>query len=283
MAMSPEEMVDGISNLAGFPAVAIEIDAALVDENTGVDEIGAIVQKDPAMSVNLLRLANSAFYNRGAEVVSVSQAVSVIGSRRTRDIVFTQSATDAFKAFPNDLLTEPDFWNHSAYCAVAAQLIGQKIGFSGSDGLYTAGLLHDIGQLIMFTICPDQSRQALQLSVEQSDGLFPHLAEREIFGFDHGAVGGALARKWELPPALQACIEQHHIEPVQADVPVTAVDIVRVASSVSVLAELMSDDIEESPRIDDATLKRMNLNDEDLISVGAATREQVDEMMGAFV
>lgn len=283
MGISPEEMVEGITNLAGFPAVALEINTAMADENSGVDEIGAIIQKDPAMSVNLLRIANSAFYHRGVDVESVSQAVSIIGSRRTRDIVFTQSATDTFKTFRNDLLAETDFWSHSAYCAVASQIIGQKIRFADADALYTAGLLHDIGQLIMFTQCPVESRRALELSVEQTDGLCPHLAEQEIFGFDHGAVGGALARKWELPAQLQACIELHHTVPEKEDVPVTAVDIIRVASSVSVLAELQSSDIEEAPTIDNATLKRLNLTTEDLITIGAQTREQVDEMMSAFV
>lgn len=111
LAKSPEKMVEGIADLASFPVVALEIDAALADENTGVEEIGAIIQKDPAMSLNMLRIANSAFYHRGKDVESVSQAVSIIGSRRARDIVFTQCATDAFKTFPNDLLTETDFWN----------------------------------------------------------------------------------------------------------------------------------------------------------------------------
>lgn len=283
MGISPEEMVDGISNLVSFPAVALEIDAALADENAGVDEIGAIIKKDLSMSVNLLRIANSAYYNRGTDVVSVSEAVSIIGSRRTRDIVFTQCATDAFKTFPNDLLAETDFWSHSAYCAVASQMIGQRIQFADSGALYTAGLLHDIGQLVMFTQCPVESRRALELSIEQTDGLSPHLAELEIFGFDHAAVGGALARKWALPAQLRACIELHHIVPERTDLPVTSVDIIRVASSVSVLAELQSNDIEEAPQIDDATRKRLGLKTEELIAIGAATREEVDEMMGAFL
>jgi len=275
-------MVESVSNLASFPAVALEVDAALADDQSGAEEIGAIIKKDPSMSANLLRIANSALYNRGSDVLSVSQAVSIIGSRRTRDIIFTQGATDSFKTFPNDLLTVTDFWNHSAYCAVAAQLIGQKIRFAQQDILYAAGLLHDIGQLIMFTVCPEESRRALQLSVDQSDGLCPHLAEREIFGFDHGVVGGELARKWALPEQLRVCIEQHHEVPSQPDGPVTTVDIIRVASSVSVLSELMSVDIEEAPKIDDATLRRMNLTHDDLITFGAQTREQVDEMMGVF-
>lgn len=92
-----------------------------------------------------------------------------------------------------------------------------------------------------------------------------------------------MARQWALPAQLQSCIEWHHTMPDKDDGPVTAVDIVRVASSVSVLAELMSDDIGEAPEIDRATLERLNLSINDLITIGADTRMRVDEMMGAFV
>ncbi len=159
MNVSPQEMVAGISNLATFPAVALRVDQAMADENFSIDQLGEILETDPAICVGLLRIANSAYYSRGVEIDSVARAASVLGSKKVRDIVFSQCANDAFRKFPNDLQSLEDFWNHSLYCAVAAQEIAKQLRYGGDLSLYTAGLLHDIGQLVMFTQYPDETRQ----------------------------------------------------------------------------------------------------------------------------
>ncbi|MGH1360245.1 MAG: HDOD domain-containing protein [Burkholderiaceae bacterium] len=282
MKITPDEMVASVSNLTTFPAVALRIDRALADENFTVDDIGDILETDPALSVKLLKIANSAYYSRGVEVDSVSRAASVIGSRKVRDIVFTQCATDTFKSFPNDLQSLDDFWNHSLYCAVAAQEIAKQLRYGGDLSLYTAGLLHDIGQLVMFTQYPDESRRALEISINQTDGTSPHLGEIEVFGFDHTAVGASLARQWNFPRALSECIEFHHAPGACSAELATEVAIVHVANSTAVLAELASEEIEDAPEIDPAALGLLGLDTETIVEIAAKARAEVDEMVGVF-
>lgn len=280
--VSPEEMVASVSNLATFPAVALRVDQAMADENFSIEQLGEILEADPAISVGLLRIANSAYYSRGVEIDSVARAASVIGSRKVRDIVFSQCANDAFRKFPNDLQTLEDFWNHSLYCAVSAQLIGEAVRFGGDLSLYTAGLLHDIGQLVMFTQYPEASRRALQLSIAQSDGTSPHLGEVEVFGYDHTAVGAALARQWNFPRALSECIRFHHSPAACSHEYATPVAIIHVANSAAVLAELASDDFEDAPAIEQPALSLLGLSFESIIEIAEKAAHEVESMAGLF-
>ena len=204
-----------VSRLVSLPDVAFRVDEMLRDENSGADEIGAVIEPDPALSAALLRLANSAMYGVGGNVDNVSRAVTVVGLREVRDLAFGISASQAFYGIPNELITVEDFWKHSLYCGVAARTLGKRAGIVG-DSLFTAGLLHDIGHLVMFSRHPVISRESLQHSLDYTDGLTPYLSEREVFGFDHMDVGAALASEWGLPDSLRACIAHHH-EPFATD------------------------------------------------------------------
>lgn len=280
--VSPQEMVADISNLATFPAVALRVDQAMADENFSIEQLGEILETDPAISVGLLRIANSAYYSRGVEIDSVARAASVLGSKKVRDIVFSQCANDAFRKFPNDLQSLEDFWNHSLYCAISAQLIGEAVRFGGELSLYTAGLLHDIGQLVMFTQYPEESRRALHLSMTQSDGTSPHLGEVEVFGYDHTAVGEALAQQWNFPQALTECIKFHHSPEACSGEYATPVAIIHVANSTAVLAELASDDLEDAPEIEQSALSLLGLSVGTVVEIAEKAAGEVESMAGLF-
>ena len=282
MVTTPQQLVSKVSQLASFPDVAFRINDMLADENSGAAEIGALILPDPALSAALLRIANSALYNVGGTVSNIDRAVTVVGLREVRDLAFGICATSAFEGIPNDLVTVEDFWKHSLYCAAAAQSIGRRARICAGESLFTAGLLHDIGHLVMFSQCPELSRESLELSLAENDGVSPHLSERKIFGFDHMTVGAELARQWQLPVNLAECIEFHH-EPYANDATTVAVRVVHLANSIGVLTELDSHDLNDAPPIDERVFAELGLSPEFIPETVAETKESVAELLRIFV
>ena len=201
--------------------------------------------------------------------------------QEVRYLAFGICANTVFKGIPNELITVEDFWKHSLYCAAAAQSLGRKSPIRTDDSLFTAGLLHDIGQLVMFNQRPDLSREALKLSLEENDGLSPYLSEREILGFDHMAVGAELARQWRLPACLRECIEFHH-EPFAGEETTDAVRVVHLANSIAVLAELDSLSVSDGPPIDTRVFSQLRLDPDVIPEIVAETQESVTELLQIF-
>ena len=282
MATTPEELAGNVTRLASFPDVAFRINDMLRDENSSASDIGALIEPDPALSAALLRIANSAMYNIGGTVSTIDRAITVVGLREVRDLAFGICASSTFKGIPNELVTVEDFWKHSLYCAAAAQVIGRIARIRSGDSLFTAGLLHDIGHLVMFNQCPERSRKALQLSLDENDGLTPYLSERTVFGFDHMAVGAELARQWRLPDCLQRCIEYHH-EPFASNESTDAVLAVHIANSVAVLAELDSEDFDDAPALDVRAFRELGIRKEEILEAATETRSSVIELIRIFV
>ena len=268
--------------MASFPDVAFRINEMLGDENSSASDIGAVIEPDPALSAALLRIANSAMYGIGSNVSTIDRAVTVVGLREVRDLAFGICATSTFKGIPNELITVEDFWKHSLFCAAAAQTIGRIAKIRNGESLFTAGLLHDIGHLVMFNQCPELSREALQLSLDENDGLTPYLSERKVFGFDHMAVGAELARQWRLPECLRLCIEFHH-EPFSATDSAESVLAVHLANSVAVLAELDSDSMDDAPPIDERAFRELGVSEDTLREIVEETQAAVTELLRIFV
>ena len=249
---------------------------------SGAAEIGKLIEADPALSAGMLRVANSAMYNIGGNINSVERAVTVVGLRQVRDLAFGICANTTFKGIPNELITVGDFWKHSLFCAVAAQQLGRIAKVCAGESLFTAGLLHDIGHLVMFNQCPEISKKALQLSLDENDGLSPYLSERQVLGFDHMAVGAELARQWRLPDSLRECIEFHH-EPFADGVTTDAVRVVHLANSIAVLAELDSHDLYDAPPVDKRVIAVLGLGADAIAETVAKTQDSVGELLRIFV
>ncbi|MCX7142872.1 MAG: HDOD domain-containing protein [Proteobacteria bacterium] len=143
-------------------------------------------------------------------VDTVAKAVSIIGTAQIRNLALSMSVASSFEGLPNDLVSMENFWRHSLLCALSARHLARLIGRCDPDAMFTAGLLHDIGELIIFNRMPEQAKQALMSVLDSGEEIPVHEAERQVMGFDHSDVGGELAREWQLPSLLEECIAHHH-------------------------------------------------------------------------
>lgn len=204
------KLVQGVGGLVTLPDVFIRINQLVDDPNSNMADIANAVSRDPSFTARLLRVANSPFYGFSSTIDTVSKAVSVIGTSQIRNLALSISVARTFAGLPNDLVSMDNFWHHSLYCALTARILAKEARKCDPEAVFTAGLLHDIGELIIFNRRPEQAKESLLLVLDQVDDLPVYQAEQQIIGFDHAQVGGELACQWNLPPMLEECIAYHH-------------------------------------------------------------------------
>jgi len=205
--LSAEEVVERNMRLVSLPDIYFRILEVLDNPRSSATHIGDIVSKDTSISAKLLKVVNSPFYGFPYQIDTISRAVALIGTNELSTLALGITAVDHFKSIPPRLITVKDFWRHSIACGVLAKILAHyKFGLS-EERFFTAGLLHDIGRIIMFSALPETMAEVLWTSGEHPSPIYS--MEREAVGFDHATLGGLLARKWRFPTSLEM-IEYHH-------------------------------------------------------------------------
>lgn len=263
------ELVQGVGGLVTLPDVFIRINRLVEDPNSSMADIAKAAGQDPSFTVRLLRVANSSFYGFSATIDTVTKAVSIIGTSQIRSLALATSVASAFEGLPNRLISMEHFWRHSLYCALAARSLAKQAGKCDADALFTAALLHDIGELVIFNRLPQQAKNALLLVLDSADELPVYLAERQIMGFDHAQVGGELARQWKLPQMLEECIEYHHDIRSAQKFP-REVALVHIANILALMAELQTLDPGDVSPIDPRAWEIAGLDADDVIPATVA-------------
>ncbi len=197
-----------IGALPSLPQAVREVAALLQEEGASVNAVAECIERDQALTVRTLRAANTAFYGAPGRVATIRTAIAVLGLR-TVAVLLTTAAVSAQFA-DSDRCAEfhfKDFWRNALTAALVARGLAHSAGMDG-EVAFTAGLLHDIGALVLATQFPAEYGIALRFACEHD---LPVLhVERAVLGVDHCVAGETLARHWRLPPALAQALALHH-------------------------------------------------------------------------
>lgn len=205
--MTPEQLVANVDDLISLPELYLKVRDTIDDPRSSIDDVSNIVSQDPSICARLIRISNSSFFGFASEIETVSRAISIMGLSQLHDLVLATSVVKSFKGIPNDLINMKEFWARSVYCGIISRLLARKCNVLDSERLFLAGLLHDIGHLVIYTRL---ARPAFEiLSEAKLDNKPVQQIERETFGFDYSKVGGALLRSWKLPNSHVETIEHH--------------------------------------------------------------------------
>ncbi len=276
--LSAEQVVDDVAAMLSFPAVAVRICQLADDPNATAHDLERIIAQDLALTARLLRVANSSAFGMQRTITTISRAVTVLGSRIVRDLAFGVAAVHSFDRIPSELITMEDFWTRSMLSAAAAkELANRSAHRSAAESAFVEGLLHEVGLLILFQSRPDESRRALLMLADDPGEMTLQQCESEILGFDHCDVGAALARRWDLPATLQACIEFHN-RPLLAVNHVFDVAIVHLADRLATLAEIDSMDLCDAAPIDEHIWRLAQLDPHCVPAVVSAARSQLADI-----
>lgn len=265
MSLNITELVQGVKGLVTLPDVFIRINQLVEDPNSTMNDIAMAVGRDPSFTVRLLRVANSSFYGFSSTIDTASKAVTIIGTSQIRSLALATSIASSFDGLPNTLVSMAHFWRHSLYCALVARRLAKRISGCDPDAVFTAAMLHDIGELVIFSRLPEQAKESLLLVLDSADELPVYLAERQIMGFDHAQVGGELARQWKLPPMLEECIEFHHDIKAELRFP-KEVALVHIANILALMAEIKTNDLTDVSPIDPLAWEIIGLDPSEVIT-----------------
>jgi len=207
-----KQVVSNIRNLPTPPIVFHQIQKVINDPKVSAGQIAKILQEDPAMSVKVLKLTNSAFYGLKREIESVKQAVIIVGLEAVKNLVLSASVLDMFKGKDIDHDFQEKFWRHSlavGFCARLMALMGKARGMLDPDAAFSGGLLHDIGKVILCCYLPKE--YSLFKQAQASDRTSAtYLIEERVLGYNHSQVGAILAEQWKLPRRLTEAVAFHH-------------------------------------------------------------------------
>lgn len=195
-------------NLPVLSQSASQVLRLVDDQNAGPKEIEAAIAKDPAITAKILKAANSAYYG-GVKVPTVSRAVQFLGMNSVRSLVvgiaFQQMASGKPEA-PS--FNKMEFWKHSLAVATAARILGRIRLPEKAEELYCAGVMHDVGMLVMDRFMSVEFQEAIEMSMRTGMPLYE--CEKQKYRFSHADVGALLATHWSLTPMLKSAIQYHH-------------------------------------------------------------------------
>ncbi|NNJ90419.1 MAG: HDOD domain-containing protein [Gammaproteobacteria bacterium] len=232
MTIIASDLVKKSSGIYALPEIHNRLTRKLEDPSASNAQIADIVQLDAGLSASLLKIVNSAFYGFPSSISTISQAISIIGRTELADLVLGQSAMNVFSHLKISKKALNDHWHHSLLCGlVARQMAGTVENCEQSpESLFVAGLLHDIGKLVIWNELPDQSSQLIKNTGGASTDYLE--AEQSEFGFGHTEVGAQLLNNWKLPEMLIAAARHHH-SPHSAENFKQACQIVFIANEIA--------------------------------------------------
>jgi len=203
-----EQMVQDVSTIHSLPMFYSQLSEAIDHPRSSIADIAKIISEDLGLTARILKLANSPLFGYFSKIETITQAVTIIGVLQVRDLALALSVMDVFAGIPESMVNMEQFWRHSLATGLAAKLLATSQREASLERFFVAGILHDIGRLVMYIRVPEISLEMLDRC--RSTGELLHRVERERLGFDHAEVGGALLRRWKIPPRVAEPVERHH-------------------------------------------------------------------------
>jgi HD-like signal output (HDOD) protein len=204
-----ERIKKAVADLPPMPAVIIEIQKLLSDPNSNTGQIAELIETDQAIAVKILKLANSAFYGLSGKVTSIQHAAVILGYKTLGELITIAGFSGLMgKKLSGYGYNSDELWKHSLAVALGSKIIAEKKQPEATNESLTAGLIHDIGKVILDPYV-FHKREDFQTLLESRDLTFLE-AEKHILGFDHAEIASEVCTKWKLPDLLTGAIKYHH-------------------------------------------------------------------------
>jgi putative nucleotidyltransferase with HDIG domain len=202
-----KRLTERILDLPTLPGIVLKLNELIRNPRTSAQQIGELIAQDQVLAAKALKLVNSAFYGFPRKITNITHAIVILGFQKVRDIIMTTSIFDLFKGEKIDIKVST-FWEHSLTTAITSEAVARKLGSPEVTDAFIAGLLHDIGKLIL-AIHGTKEYRAVRKTARECN-LTSHEAEMEVLGFHHGNVGAWLTEKWRFPAKVVRTIRLHH-------------------------------------------------------------------------
>lgn len=206
--LSLETVSKRIQDVSSLPMIVTRVLRVVNDERSSVNDLKGVVESDPALSVRVLRVVNSASYALRSPVTTIHSAISLLGFNTVRDLSLTLSVTKLFRDGEGvGSYRRRDLWRHLVCVAVASRMVAARSGYPRYDEAFLAGLLHDIGIILIDQYAHPEFVEIMRLT---ATGRPYQVVEKEMLGFDHAELGASVTRRWHFAPGVVDAILNHH-------------------------------------------------------------------------
>ncbi len=278
-----QKRIEQIENLPTLPEVANKLIKIINDPTTSAADVAQLIAQDVALTSKVLRLANSAFYGIPRTVTTVHNAVVILGLKVINTMVFSISIV---KLFPADgqsaLFSRKRFWEHSLACGVIAKQLAmkmKKITLFDPEECFCAGLIHDLGRIVLDQYFHEEFVKALQKAKAEKISLVQ--AEKDVFEFDHTQVGDWLTARWELPQDIRIPIIHHHL-PHKAETNKEMITLVHYADGLAYDMGYCMPDLDRKPEINLPFVQLLGFTPEEVEDVKKMVPEEIKKFQASF-
>ncbi len=271
------KLVERVQGLPTLPSMLNNINQMVLNPKTSAKDVAQIISSDPSLTSKVLRVVNSSFYGFPNRITTVTHAIVILGFNTIKSIVLSSTIFDVFRrsARPGDF-DRAEFWRHSIGCGAAAKVIGRRLNYPMLEELFIAGLLHDVGKIVMDQFLPDKFAEVVAL-VRERDILI-HEAESLVLGATHADVGAWLFEKWNLSKGLTETTRCHH-NPALAGENQRFAGIVHLADILVRAIRFGNGGDGKIPALSDAAWKDLGLQTADFDDLLSSTGQEIDKAM----
>ncbi len=274
-----QKKIERIANLPTLPEIVLRVRKIVNSPTTSSQDLANVVGQDLALSAKIIRLANSAFYGVPRSVTNINSAIVVLGFKVINTIVMSLTV---FDRFPHDkrtaLFNRAAFWRHCTSCALISRFMAERMSVSfpfDAEDAFCAGLLHDIGKVVMEQYLHEDFHRALLHAKKSSAPLY--CAEKETLGYTHADVAQWLTSNWGLPSPLQLPMVYHH-SPQQARSCNAMVTLTHWADHLCYELKLTIDEVYASPPLDRVSTARLAISEDDVERVKLRLVNELDKV-----
>ncbi len=203
-----DQLVGKVGDLPTLPAIVLRVMQMIEDPLCSSADLARVIMADPAMAARILKLANSAYYGFRQQISSVPQAIGLLGFATLKNALLSAAVFDLFRLSVTTGFDMPALWKHSVATATVAKLVAKRVRFPHAEKAWTAGLLHDVGKIVIARFLPRSLASVTELVAREQ--LAIHDAEKQVLGLPHPAFGGWVLGRWGLPVSLVEAVEFHH-------------------------------------------------------------------------
>ncbi|WP_438969951.1 HDOD domain-containing protein [Methylophaga sp.] len=280
MSLTPESLVNKSLELVSPPNTYLQLNALIQDPNSAIDDISAVINTDPALATRLLKIVNSPFYGFPSQINTISRAITIVGTRELTHLVLATSVLNSFKGIPASLINMDEFWQHCFACAITSKLLAEECGERATEHFFIAGLLHNIGSLVLYKSVPELAGEAIRSAEFGHEVIFK--AEQRVLGFDHTEVGQALIKAWRLPPSLEEVARYHH-SPSDAEHFPFDVAIVHIADILVSSVPFGHSGDQHVPPLDPAAWKLLGLDENQIPDLLQQVSQQINQLTSVML
>jgi len=276
--IKPKEIVKQEVELASLPNIFFQITEALKNPRSSAAYVAEVISKDVALSAKLLKMVNTPFYGFPSKIDTLSRAVTIVGTTQLTNLALGISVITAFDDIPEEFFTLKEFWMHSITCGILARLLAGQTGVAGDEKFFVAGLLHDIGRLVMLKNHPIATTEVLRPAKIGRRALVD--VETSVWGCTHADIGGLMLKSWRLPAFLEVLVHHHH-DPMSASL-VQEAAIIHVADFIAHGLSIGSSGGALVPELNTKAWSALKLSKDDLADIARQAERQANDVMIAF-